>query len=237
MMGFLVRVGNFINSEITGTPTKSLHGVLFARDVTERLKRSSEAISRVKIYKKSTQKTHQIYAPTTLEITFKNIGFEEDAVRNFLEKRIKHHLVTDKLISKHIHEQAEQPLDYTLSKTRRHAYVASIDTLGIPRHPVQLYESIAYLLALVLHLYWWRQRYKVLKNGIIAGSAMITCYSLRFIGEFLKEPFNVLFKNGVTLTTGHLLSLLTVLGGIALCTYSHMVPAKTASKNTVNVRS
>ena len=37
MMGFLVRIGNFTNSEITGTPTHSFYGILFAKDVTERL--------------------------------------------------------------------------------------------------------------------------------------------------------------------------------------------------------
>jgi prolipoprotein diacylglyceryl transferase len=226
MMGFLVRIGNFVNSEVTGTPTRSPYGVLFARDVTERLQRSSEAIVQVKAQKSNAYTAHQAYQPMTLKITFKNVGFDENAVRNFLEKYVKHCLTADKLVSRHVYEAPKQPLNYTLSKTRKNSYVAEIATLGIPRHPVQLYESVAYVITLVLHLYWWRQRRKTLKDGVIAGSAMITCYSLRFLGEFFKDPFNVLFDGFITLTMGHLLSLLTVLGGILLLTYTHRLHKK-----------
>ena len=222
MMGFLVRIGNFVNSEITGTPTHSLYGVLFAGNVTERLQRSSKAITQVKIHKTNTHVPHQACQPIVLKITFKNGSLKEEVIRNFLEKHTKNYLIADKLISKYVHESPEKPLNYALSKTRRNAYIATIETMGIPRHPVQLYESIAYVITLIIHLYWWRQRHKTLKDGFIAGSAMITCYSLRFIGEFFKEPFNVLFDGFTTLTMGHLLSLITVLGGVLLLIYSHI---------------
>jgi phosphatidylglycerol---prolipoprotein diacylglyceryl transferase len=222
MMGFLVRVGNFTNSEITGTPTHGPYGVLFAKDVTERLQQSSKAIAQVEVLKRSTHAAHQTYQPITLKITFKHVNLEENAVRNFLEKHTKNYLTADNSIARHVYESPEQPLDYTLSKTRKNNYIAEIATLGIPRHPVQLYEGIAYVVTLVLHLYWWRQQRKTLKDGVIAGSAMITCYSLRFVGEFFKDPFNVLFDGSVTLTMGHLLSLLTVLGGVFLLAYVHM---------------
>ena len=228
MMGFLVRIGNFSNSEITGTPTHSPYGVLFAKDVTERLQQSSESIVQVEVRKRKTHTVHQAYQPITLKITFKNVGFEENAVRNFLEKHTKNHLTADNTISRHVYESPEQPLNYTLSKTRKNGYVAEIATMGISRHPVQLYEGIAYVITLVLHLYWWRQRRKTLKDGVIAGSAMITCYSLRFVGEFFKDPFNVIFDGFVTLTMGHLLSLLTVLGGVLLLIYVHILGKKKA---------
>jgi phosphatidylglycerol---prolipoprotein diacylglyceryl transferase len=222
MMGFLVRIGNFTNSEITGTPTHGRYGVLFAKDVTERLQQSSEAIVQVKVLKRNTPTAHRAYQPITLKITFRNVNFEEDTVRKFLEHHTKNYLTADKSISRHVYESPEQPLNYTLSKTRKKSYVAEIVTLGIPRHPVQLYEGIAYIITLVLHLYWWRQRRKTLKDGVIAGSAMITCYSLRFVGEFFKDPFNIVFDGFVTLTMGHLLSLLTVFGGIFLLIYINM---------------
>ena len=231
MMGFLVRIGNFVNSEIIGTPTHSSYGVLFVKDVTERIKSSSRAILQVKTCKNKARLAHQAYQPVTFKITFKNWGLEENMVRDILETVTKRYLVEDKWISHHVHEAPQKPLNYTLTKTRKKAYVAEIETLGIPRHPVQLYESIAYLITLVVHLYWWKRQHKVLKDGIIAGSAMITCYSLRFIGEFFKEPFNVLFDGFVTLTTGHLLSLITVLCGIALLIYSHAVSKKKYSQS------
>jgi phosphatidylglycerol---prolipoprotein diacylglyceryl transferase len=228
MMGFLVRIGNFTNSEIAGTPTHGFYGVLFAKDVTERLQQSSGTIAQVKVLKSKTHTEHQAYQPITLKITFKNGHFEENTIRKFLENHIKNYLTTDNAISRHVYESPEQPLNYTLSQTRRNSYVAEIATLGIPRHPVQLYEGIAYVVTLVLHLYWWRQRHKTLRDGVIAGSAMITCYSLRFVGEFFKDPFNVFFDGLITLTMGHLLSLLTVFGGIFLLAYIHMPRKKGA---------
>ena len=57
---------------------------------------------------------------------------------------------------------------------------------------------------------------------------MITCYSLRFVGEFFKDPFNVIFDGFATLTMGHLLSLLTVLGGVLLLIYVHILGKKKA---------
>ena len=226
MMGFLVRVGNFVNSEIIGRPTKSQYGVLFVNDVVTQLQHSSEAIAHVKVRKSNASTTQQAYQPITLEITFKNAGYEEGAIRSFLEKRIKHYLTVSTPICRHVYEPAEQPLSYTLAKTRKNAYVAQIQTLSIARHPVQLYEGMAYLLTLLLHLYWWRQRGKALKDGTIAGTAMMVCYSLRFIGEFFKEPFNILFEGIFTLTMGHLLSLLTVLGGGLFLLYIHVIRRK-----------
>jgi phosphatidylglycerol---prolipoprotein diacylglyceryl transferase len=228
MMGFLVRVGNFTNSEIAGTPTHGVYGVLFAKDVTERLQQSSGTIAQVKVLKSKAHTERRACQPITLKITFKNVHFEENTIRKFLENHIKNYLTTDNAISRHVYESPAQPLNYTLSQTRRNSYVAEIATLGIPRHPVQLYEGIAYVVTLVLHLYWWRQRHKTLKDGVIAGSAMITCYSLRFAGEFFKDPFSIFFDGFITLTMGHLLSLLTVLGGIFLLTYIHMPRKKGA---------
>ncbi|MEL6607045.1 MAG: prolipoprotein diacylglyceryl transferase, partial [Bacteroidota bacterium] len=54
MMGFLVRLGNFFNSEITGTPTQNSYGVLFAHDVATQLQNSSAAITQIKIRKSNT---------------------------------------------------------------------------------------------------------------------------------------------------------------------------------------
>ena len=75
-MGFLVRIGNFINSEIVGTPTTSPYGVLFAKDVVEQLQQGSEAIESVNIEKEGIGiDSQQNYQPIRLATTFKNFGF------------------------------------------------------------------------------------------------------------------------------------------------------------------
>ena len=223
MMGFLVRIGNFMNSEIVGTPTKSSHGVLFTRDVTEGIKQRSKAIEDVKVHKSNTSTDQKAYQPITIEIIFKNINLEEEAVKRFLENSVKSQLVNNDYIGQHVYETPAQPLDYTLSRADNNAYIAQINTLGIVRHPVQLYESFAYFIILLLHFFWWIKRYKSLKDGTIAGSALAACYSLRFAFEFVKDPFNVLYDGFVTLTMGHLLSFLTVVGGVTLLIYVHFV--------------
>jgi prolipoprotein diacylglyceryl transferase len=237
MFGFFVRIGNFVNSEITGTPTHSQSGVLFARGVTERLQRSSEAVEAVRMYKDNThlETAPGAYTPVKLEITFKNVGFEEAAVRDFLENKIKYYLATNSHIGMHVYEPEDQPLRYQLSSTRNNGYVATIATLGIPRHPAQLYEAIAYILTIVLLLGWWNSSHKTLRDGTIAGVGMIVCYGLRFIVEFFKDPFSILFEGeGVVLTMGHLLSLLTVLGGVLLLVYIYVLPSKKPSTNALD---
>jgi phosphatidylglycerol:prolipoprotein diacylglycerol transferase len=230
MVGFMVRIGNFVNSEIVGTPTHSAYGVLFTREVTEQLQRQSRLITKVAVHKDSAPSSRPDYQPVTLEITFQDGGFGERVIVYFLEKQIKKWLTGNNTITRHVRLPANKPLNYTLTKTGNKSYVLNVAALGIPRHPVQLYECVAYVITLITHLYWWRRKRKVLRDGVIAGSAMIACYSLRFIGEFFKDPFSVLFDGFVTLTMGHLLSLLTVLGGIFLIRYSYNPYNDTALK-------
>lgn len=225
LMGFLVRIGNFIGSEIVGTPTHSQYGVLFVSNVVDQLQKSSNAIESVKASKNNTAKAGpNNYQPIILELTFKNAGFEENAIKRFIEHNIKRYLVADYDIREHVYEPAEHVLNYTLTKNRKQAYVAQIETFGIPRHPVQLYESLSYFLTLVGLFYWWNRKRAVLRDGVVAGIAMIVSYGFRFIYEFLKEPFNVLIKGTYPITMGHLLSLLTVLGGVMIIIYAYTQP-------------
>ncbi len=236
MMGFLVRVGNFFNSEIYGIPTEGQHGVLFVRNAVERLPRNLNPIAQIKVTKRDASVIDRNYQPINIEITFKNADHEEEAIKSFLEKKIKTRLVLNESIKEHVYVPIEEPLSYTLSK-KRNAHVAQIQAWGIPRHPVQLYESAAALIALLVHFYWWRRKHKTLPVGVLAGSAMVVCYSFRFFIEFFKAPFSlVLVGDSITLTMGHLLSLLTVLGGIVLGFYSYAVAKKaTPQKHGYNL--
>ena len=87
--GCLGRIGNFMNSEIIGKPTQGQYGVLFARDVTQRIRESSDAIENVKITKSNEKlvKTDS-HPPVDLTIAFRHNNLEEDTVRNFLENNI-----------------------------------------------------------------------------------------------------------------------------------------------------
>jgi len=90
---------------------------------------------------------------------------------------------------------------------------ARIDML--PRHPVQLYESIVYFLifAFLMLAYWkwdwWKQR------GLLLGSLLTSVFSARFVLEFLKTR-QADYGHELPISVGQWLSVPAVLIGIFL---------------------
>lgn len=84
----------------------------------------------------------------------------------------------------------------------------------IPRHPVQLYESL--VTGLLLFLVLWGLRKKSWKEGTKLALFMILYGILRFFFEFLREPgqsFSLLFG---FITMGQILCLAMITGGTLL---------------------
>ncbi|MEL7160726.1 MAG: prolipoprotein diacylglyceryl transferase [Bacteroidota bacterium] len=83
----------------------------------------------------------------------------------------------------------------------------------VPRHPVQLYEMLSYLLVFVvlLWLYWKRDAWK--KPGLLTGLWFIGIFGFRFVWEYFKSDQGGF---GETLTTGQWLSVPCVLFGLVL---------------------
>jgi phosphatidylglycerol---prolipoprotein diacylglyceryl transferase len=76
----------------------------------------------------------------------------------------------------------------------------------VPRHPVQLYEALFYLLlALVL-----------MKAPKRSGLFLIALFTFRFFIEFIKEEQSALFASQHALTMGQLLSIPFVIFGVWL---------------------
>lgn len=216
LAGCFIRLGNFMNAEIIGKPTYNDYGVLFARDVSSQLQESSEGIVKVAVFKSDTViENKKNYQPITIEIIFKNVGFEEAVVRNFLEEHVKYLLTKDNYINAHVYEAIEQPLHYTLSKSSKGAYVARISTLGIPRHPAQLYESLSSLLLFFFLFCWWRRKKEHMQEGKLIASFLIILFGLRFFYEFIKEN-QVNFEDNLPLNMGQWLSIPLVMAGIIL---------------------
>lgn len=85
----------------------------------------------------------------------------------------------------------------------------------VPRHPVQLYESLCYLLSffILYRVYWKTDKKK--KAGYLFGLFMVLIWGLRFFMEFFKKSqggFESAFGN--VLSTGQLLSIPFVLVGL-----------------------
>lgn len=84
-----------------------------------------------------------------------------------------------------------------------------------PRHPVQLYEALAYFITFILlGVYWQRFKTRV-RPGSIIGLFFILIFGARFVLEFWKVPTSLMIDESF-LQTSQLLSVPCVLGGIAL---------------------
>lgn len=89
----------------------------------------------------------------------------------------------------------------------------------MPRHPAQLYESLAYFLIFaVLLLIYYKNNGKT-KNGLLFGLFMILVFGVRFFIEYLKEP-QVSFESTMALNMGQLLSIPFVILGVGCVVYS-----------------
>ncbi len=82
-----------------------------------------------------------------------------------------------------------------------------------PRHPAQLYESLAYLFifGLLMYLYWKRDAWK--RQGYLFGVFLITLFGTRFLIEFVKLGQTARDEVWM-LNTGQVLSIPFILAGI-----------------------
>lgn len=102
---------------------------------------------------------------------------------------------------------------------------------NIPRHPTQLYESIAYFLIFIfLFICYLRSKsfdkskkilkrlnYNLLaeKNGFLLGLFLVLVFTFRFFVEFIKED-QTYFEHELPLNMGQILSIPFIFAGIYL---------------------
>lgn len=77
---------------------------------------------------------------------------------------------------------------------------------ALPRHPVQLYEALAYLTTAGILFLLWKYRSKTLPSGTFCALFFILCFGSRFFLEFFKLPSSLVIGEQY-LTAGQLLSL------------------------------
>ena len=83
----------------------------------------------------------------------------------------------------------------------------------LPRHPVQLYESVGYLIVFLIlsHLYWKTNRKDNI--GYLFGTFFVLLFGIRFLAEFVKESQGGFETSLGILSTGQWLSLPLILIG------------------------
>lgn len=80
----------------------------------------------------------------------------------------------------------------------------SVDDL--PRHPAQLYESIAYFIIFIVLWFVYYKGFEKNKSGLLFGLFLVFVFTFRFFVEFLKEN-QTGFEAGMALNMGQLLSI------------------------------
>ncbi|MEM8966445.1 MAG: prolipoprotein diacylglyceryl transferase [Bacteroidota bacterium] len=223
LTGGLIRFGNFMNSEIIGKPTNSDYGVVFGHSLIEILENTQgiesvaiEASDQADLRPESTEfgPDESPYRPITATITFEEASYQEAEIRNYLETQVKSIMTRYASVREHIYEPSATPLNYELSQ-QRGAYVAEVQTFGIPRHPAQLYESGTTFLVFLLLLFLWSQMKEKTPEGLFLGLFLIFVFGLRFVHEFFKEN-QVDWEGNLPLNMGQWLSIPLVLIGFYL---------------------
>jgi phosphatidylglycerol---prolipoprotein diacylglyceryl transferase len=100
----------------------------------------------------------------------------------------------------------------------------------IPRHPAQLYESIAYLIIFIILFIVYQKKYPNLKSGLLFGLFLVLVFTFRFFVEFLKEVQEQ-FEADLFLNMGQLLSIPFVILGLYYIFRTPMVISTKSKKN------
>jgi prolipoprotein diacylglyceryl transferase len=230
LTGALIRMGNFFNSEIIGKPSdNNPFSVVFINRVTEGLidyRANSNPAESIKVEKnEELQAEANGRVPLNIYVFFKQ-GTSTEMASQFLTGDMKYFL---SYYDEFIDEPGDKPLQYQLTTEASGNLAARVSTLGIARHPAQLYEAIScVILFIILFLMWFRDKEK-LPTGRIFGVFMIVLWSLRFAYEFLKEN-QVSFENQLPINMGQILSIPLIIAGVLILIWSYRNPSANNSK-------
>lgn len=98
------------------------------------------------------------------------------------------------------------------------------DTL--PRHPVQLYESLGYLIVFFILFSLYKNIKLRNQKGFLVGAFFSLLFTVRFFAEFVKESQGGFGEQLGSLSTGQWLSIPLIILGLALIALSNRNKAK-----------
>ena len=220
LTGALIRTGNFFNSEIIGKPTDSPLGVVFVNRITEAIKQNKSGVNPVdfvQVKKDDSRKAlNNGRVPISIYIFF-NPGTQQIRIHDFLNYEVKSYLAT---LDEFVDQPRSEELKYELIQEQSGSFGVKIFTMGVSRHPAQLYEAFSCIALFVLLFLIWNKYKENLPAGRTFGYFMVILWSLRFAYEFLKEP-QVQFENDLVFNMGQNLSIPMFLAGILILIRSY----------------
>ena len=198
----LIRMGNFVNSEIIGIPTNSNYGVVFLNSTENNISRKLPFVKSVNF-----EKTGKYESPgmpiLRSKIIFEPEKYKEERIKNSVEKSLGYLLPKQFSNYTSVINPKGSDVEYRLQRSATELSL-EFNSIGVYRHPAQLYEAFTYLIiGIIMFLIW--QKYKIrLRPGSLLGFCFLTFFSIRFLLEFVKENQvkNEVFKIGNELATG-----------------------------------
>jgi phosphatidylglycerol:prolipoprotein diacylglycerol transferase len=215
----MVRLGNFMNSELYGDPTtNNFISVIYVRDAVNIIKNSGSFVESISVAAIPKEKpgSKDCFNNLVFNIKFKKGMRDEAYINKFLEKNVKF-ILTAALsgIYENITEPKDTLLNYSI-KNEKGVYTASVYTTGIKRHPSQLYEAFTYALLFILLFSLWYFKRDKLREGVLFGLFLIIAMTLRIFHEMLKAG-QVIFetKYGI-INCAQILSIPIIIMGIVI---------------------
>jgi len=217
------RIGNLFQSEYFGKPTDSPTGILFVNKIEKGLLKlpccamrnpgGENPLDTVKV-KPGKEMLHKNigYSPLLIYLFFKD-GATEQLVNEFLIGDVKTYLFD---LSDIMFEPGTEPLHYTIFVEGVDHYMARIQTIGIARHPLQLYEGIAFLVLFTIMFLYVKSKNTEQQEGSVAGVLIMAISGIHFLIEFLNVLSRPLIKS-IPLTIDQYLCIpLFLLGAVLL---------------------
>ena len=216
----LIRMGNFVNSETIGLQTQNSYGVLFVNPIEERIKNQLPFVKKVSF--EETGKFYKNGQPfLNTKIFFDNEEYKETRIKNSIQKSLNYLHPQNVYSNSTVINPYKDEVKYQFKRNTSDFYM-EYETVGVYRHPAQLYESLTYLIIGIIMFIILKKYQLNLRHGSLLAFFFISAFLGRFILEYFKENqiSNELYKLnnllGLNLNLGQLLSIPFVVFGVYL---------------------
>jgi phosphatidylglycerol---prolipoprotein diacylglyceryl transferase len=215
LAGSFIRLGNLMNSEIYGNPTKNNSGFVFTHDLTRLLSEKYKGTIQDVGYEKaeSDRVLDQQGVPLKINIRFARTVKDENKVRHFGAVGLR-----DDMSRYNFDNNVSLPpgdsLQYTVERRDKRLVLSAL-IVGMPRHPSQIYEAASYLLIFLILLFLYNVLGNRLRNGFLFGMFLFLVFIARFFIEYVKQNQES-FEDAMSLNMGQLLSIPFVVAGLVL---------------------
>ncbi len=205
LVGALLFTACFINAGLLGKPTDSSDGVVFIRPITNGLLNLKCCMMRnpdgpnplldLQVKKGENKLMKEVgHKNIIFKATF-NPDLEERTATEFIIGDIKTNLFEQ---PRFVKESGTEPIKYALSKMPNGNIVATINTIGVARYPVQLYLVLICFILFIVSYGYLQKNLKSIKYGFIAG-LILTLFSISY--------FLILFITDLPISTPHFYGL------------------------------